>query len=55
MTLLGQPQSWVLGFAGVSTMLFFGATGIGRSEEYRLYQAIGVAGIATPKDPAWMK
>ena len=45
----------VLSFAGVSTMLFLEPPELDVLKEYPTLQAIGVAGIARSKDPAWMK
>ena len=45
----------VLSFAGVPTMVFMEAPSHHILKEYPQLQAIGVAGIARTKDPAWMK
>ena len=45
----------VLSFAGVSSMLFMEPPELDILREYPGLQAIGVAGTARSKDPAWMK
>ena len=45
----------VLSFAGVPTMLFMEPPELDVLTQYPTLQAIGVAGIARSKDPAWMK
>ena len=45
----------VLSFAGVPTMLFMEPPELDILKEYPTLQAIGVAGTARSKDPAWMK
>src|SRR6056297_396305 len=45
----------VLSFAGVPTRLFMEAPEPGILSQYPGLQAIGVAGIARSKDPAWMR